>query len=53
MSLTEQIEQCWKNKHNSRTEKYLKKLHHRGWRRFCKSLSELKPMYNRYSGWAG
>ena len=37
MSLAEQIEQGWKNKHNSRTEKYLKKLQHKCWRRFCKS----------------
>lgn len=53
MSLAEQIEQCWRNKHNSRTEKYLKKLHHKCQRRFCKSQNELRPLYNRYKFWEG
>lgn len=53
MSLAEQIEQCRKNKHNSRTEKYLKTLQHKYWRRFCKSQNELKPLYNRYKFWEG
>ena len=53
MVIAEQIEQCFKNKHHSRAEKYLKKLHHRGWRRCCKSQNELKPMYNRYKFWEG
>ena len=53
MGIAEQIEQCWKNKHNSRTEKYLKKLQHKCWRGFCKSQNELKPLYNRYKFWEG
>ena len=53
MNRAEQIEQCFKNKHRSTTEGYLKKLQHKCWRRFCKSQNELKPLYNRYKFWEG
>lgn len=33
---------------NSGTHKWMKRMSHRAWRRF---KQELKPLYNRYSGW--
>lgn len=54
MKLAEQLEKgtlkklIVKNKGTKRFRKIMKKLQHRAWRRYN---LEMKPMYNRYSGW--
>lgn len=54
IKLPEQIEKGrFINPHNSRYKKYLKKRLHRAWRKFNKTLNDLKPKYNRYKGWEG
>ena len=53
-NMAEQIEKgIFINPHNSKGKKYLKRKQHKVWRKYCKTLNELNPKYNRYKGWEG